>query len=172
MGPAPQAAATAARRSCVRPGRHPSGRNGVTRAPSQESGREPRGLQRELAEGPHRRPGQAEAGNRGFKPGLNLCVRSQSCWMWGGGRGRMGWPAPHPRVEPRSSPVGGPGAGRKCSLSPDFLAALSRSIHSLGVCLEPEQSCGRWGLQGCLPGTTGHGTGSEHGNCVLALCGI
>lgn len=125
-----------------------------------------------VGRGPAQEPGQAEAGNRGFKPGLNLCVRSQSCWMWGGGRGRMGWPAPHPRVEPRSSPVGGPGAERKCPLSPDFLAALSRSIHSLGVCLDPEQSCGRWGLPGCRPGTTGHGTGSGHGNCVLALCGI
>ena len=62
----------------------------------------------------HRRPGQAELGTRGFKPGLSLCIRSLSCWTWGGGWGRMGRPAQNPRVESRSSPVGGPGAGRKC----------------------------------------------------------
>lgn len=114
-GPALQAAATAAcrRGRCVRVKGEtgPASQRQEWRHEGPESGERTGAswLRRGLAEGRHRRPGQAEAGSRGFEPGLNLGVRSQSCWMWGGGRGRMGWAAPHPRVEPRSGPVEGPG---------------------------------------------------------------
>lgn len=53
---------------------------------------------------------------------------------------------------------GGSAKSRDPSPGPHFLVPLSLSTHSLEVLLEPDQSCGGWGLQGCRPGATGHGT--------------
>ena len=121
---------------------------------------------------------EARAG-RGWEPEAlsqgPVCASEVSPAAPGVGAG-AGWAGQLRTLVWSRTPVqwGGPGQGgsaksRDPSPGPDFLVPLSMSIHSLGVRLEPDQRCGRWALQGCRPRTTGHGTGSKHGDCARPL---
>ena len=180
-GPTLQAAATAARRSscCVRV----KGEAGLVFQQKErchegsESGEWTGALR--PAVGSWRGAAQEARAGRGWELEAlsqgRVCASEVSLAGPGAGAGRAGqlrtlvWSGAS--VQWEGPGQGGSAKSRDPSPGPHFLVPLSVSTHSLGVRLEPDQSCGRWGLQGCRPGATGPGTGSKRGS-LLALCGI